>query len=67
MISVESKVVVHEIDGKDRVVGDDTTLVVRSHHNRDDLVILVFGTTRWAVRERDLVAAIKNSTNSARF
>jgi hypothetical protein len=67
MINVESKVKVYEKDGKDTAIGDDTALVVRSHWNRDEYVVLDFGDKKWTMLAKDLEAAIRNATNSARL
>lgn len=66
MISVQSKVPILEMDGKD-VSTDSLGLNIFSHANWDTLVVLVLGTKTVTVKVSDLRAAIDNATNTAKF
>lgn len=64
-MKVKSEVKVHEIDGKDVPIGKSTEpLVVESHWNDDDFVILRRGEMNITVIGRSLRAAIDNAENS---
>ena len=67
MIRVENNVEVFEVDGKDLPVSDDTEIVVRSHWNRNDLVVLEIKGKRFSVAARDIATAINNAVNTARY
>jgi hypothetical protein len=68
MITVESKVQVYEVNGKDAPAIDGPKLTVTSHWNLNDRVTLQFdGGEKFTVVAADLRAAIDNATNSRRF
>ncbi len=66
MISVTSTLKAYEIDGKTAPI-DATPISVKSHWNRDELVVLVIEGKEYTVLAKDLRAAIENGTNVARF
>lgn len=66
MIKVENTVQIYEKDGKETKHGEHH-LIVKSHWNYNDRVVLEFGEQNITVTEKDLLAAIKNATNIARF
>ncbi len=68
MIQVTNAVHVYEVDGVPTKVGDEGAVVeVNSHWNEAGMVVLVVGGKRMKVRADDLLAAVKNATNTARF
>lgn len=66
MIKVESELKVYEIEGLDVTI-DGRTLKVLSHWNSHDRVVLEIEGKKHTVVARDLLAAISNATNTARF
>lgn len=68
-ITVTNEVDIVEIDGKDiPPVGKRQKLIVKSHWNRNELVILtVDGNTTFTVNGKDLCEATKNAQNIARY
>lgn len=66
MIKVENEVKIYEKDGKDAKYGEHS-LVIKSHWNYNDRVILIIGEQNITVLKKDLQAAIQNATNTARF
>lgn len=68
MIKVESEVEIYELDRRETKMIDGPKLIVQSHWNLDYMVILKFGDgPSITVSAKDLLAAIHNATNSARF
>jgi hypothetical protein len=68
MIEVTNKVHAYEVDGAPAKVGDDGASVeVKSHWNETGMVVLVVGGKRMKVRASDLLAAVNNAINTARF
>lgn len=67
MIKVISKVELVELNGKDTGVLDRPILTAESHWNDSSLVVLTIGETTFSVKVKDLIAAINNATNTARF
>lgn len=68
MIKVESKLKIYEYNGAEVPVGKEhMPMEVHSHHNRDEYVIIAVGGKFYTVLAKDLTAAIRNATNSARF
>ncbi len=69
MIKTESTVQVCETNGKDTTGLERPTLVVSSHWNRDTLAVISFpgSDVKLTVSADDLVAAIKNATNTSRW
>ena len=71
MIKVENIVNVYEVDGKEKSPhgADGQKLIVRSHWNRNEMVVLRLpgeGAPEFTVTARDLQAAIVNATNTNR-
>ncbi len=64
MIKVSNTISVYEVDGKESTGIGGPTIDVRSHWNRQSLVVLVLGDQSYTVVADDLVAAIRNATNS---
>lgn len=68
MIKVINKVDILEVNGKKDPPHDSIeTLTVESHWNSSNLVTLAVGSMKIAVTAKDLIAAIANATNVARF
>lgn len=68
MIAVQNTVKVYEIDEADlRSVADAQPILVRSHWNNNNIVILEIGDRKYTVVAKDLKTAIDNATNTARF
>lgn len=68
MVEVHQKIEALHVGGADEGTKSERPLVVRSHWNRDDLVILRLGDgEEIAVRAKELRAAVENATNTARF
>lgn len=68
MIEVQSTLPIYEIDGRE-LAGPrlQDAVVVRSHWNRTDLVVIRIGDKHYTVVAGDLIAAIKNATNNNRY
>ena len=68
MIKVQCQVMAWEINGRERKSGEsEDYLVVRSHHIRDEWVILeMLEGSRITVSAKDVIAAIQNACNTAR-
>ena len=64
MIKVTNEVNVYEVNGSEPKPGERPTVLVRSHWNRSNLVVLEIGDLRLAVTAADLQAAIRNATNT---
>ncbi len=66
MIKVSNEMTIYEIDGKEvgGLLAVENTLTVRSHWNRNALVVLEYGGRRLAVSADDLQRAIRNATNT---
>jgi hypothetical protein len=67
MISVENKVPLFEINDKDTPLANAPHIKVVSHWNSNSLVILKFDSQSLAVKATDLIAAINNAINTAKF
>jgi len=67
MIKVSNKVPIYEVNGKEVNYIDESKLVVESHWNENDKVVLKFGRRNITVVARDLTSAIDNATNTRRF
>lgn len=68
MIKVENFVECYEVEGKDVSLFRSPKLIVRSHWNRNEMVVIETPDgTKYTVLIKDLNAAISNSGNSARF
>ena len=71
MIEVTNRIRVIEVDGRDTWQDEPGThLAVLSHKDSDKLVVLLFGSP-WSsnitINANELIAAIKNATNTARW
>ncbi|HVY79846.1 MAG TPA: hypothetical protein VG994_02600 [Steroidobacteraceae bacterium] len=64
MIKIACEVTVYEIDGKETSMIPPVTITVRSHWNRDSLVVLEVDNRKMAVSAADLHAAITNATRT---
>lgn len=62
-MAVKSEVEIYEIDGLDVPISEYKKLVVESHWNVSDRVVLVFGKKQLTVNVRELRRAIDNATN----
>jgi hypothetical protein len=67
MIRVNNKVKVYEQDNVQLPVNENVELVVESHWNRDDCVVLIVDGKKYTVIGKDLHAAIINAKNCARY
>lgn len=67
MIEVTCKVRIYDIGGKASVPANDSVLIVSSHWNQENMVVLRIGEKEYTVSKRDLEAAISNAVNSNRF
>ena len=67
MIDVNSKVRVYEVNGKEVEIGKTKSISVSSHWNYSNWVVLKVGNRRLTVVARDLIEAIKNATNTAKY
>lgn len=73
MIKSTNVVPIYEVDGKEPdeipsvYMGRGPSMYVTSHHNRDAMVVLELNGRKLAVEAKDLLAAVKNATNSARW
>lgn len=66
-IKVECAVSVSEVDGTDvSLNSEQLKLIVRSHWNRDELVVVWIGGQEYTVTGRDLIVAIENAMRSNR-
>ena len=65
MITVQNKVPIYEINGKESL--NDIFFNVSSHWNSDKLVVLTLDSQTIVVKATDLIAAVNNSINNARF
>lgn len=64
MIKVSNTLTVYEVGGQETKVGSVPKLEVRSHWNRQALIVLEIGGQSYTVAADDLTAAIRNATNS---
>jgi hypothetical protein len=67
MISVENKVPLLEINDKGTPLTNAPHIEVVSHWNSNSLVILKFDSQSLTVKATDLIAAINNAINTAKF
>ncbi len=71
MIKVENRLLIYELNGKETSVDNNIALDVSSHWNDNRLIILSIPSNdcivNVTVKASDLIAAINNSTNTARF
>jgi len=70
MIEVKNYVELYELNGKSLtgIRSDKTSLLVESHWNRNEFVILKIGDNdSFTVSASDLISAINNATNSNRL
>lgn len=65
MISVRCSLQTKEADPG--VVDEGMTVLVLSHWNRPQLVVLEIGGSKWVVSASELIAAVKNATNTAKY
>jgi hypothetical protein len=64
MIKVTCEIKVYEIDHSN---DPDEKVIVKSHWNEPSKVVLTVGSYERVVAAEDLIAAIKNCTNTKRF
>ena len=62
-MKVKNEIHVYEVDGKDVSSPSLVSLTVRSHWNRDSLVVFEFEGKSFTVSASSLEKAIKNATN----
>ena len=67
MIKSTNLVPIYEIDGSAAAPVHGPALVVESHWNMMDRVVLVVEGKKFTVIKADIIAAIDNATNTARF
>lgn len=67
MLKVRSEMDIYEVDGKDVTEYPPPKLVVESHWNCPDRVVLCIHDERYTVIVRDIEAAIRNAANSNRY
>lgn len=67
MIKVENKIELYEIDGNKTKAVPAPTIIVHSHWNDNNMIILDTGNNKITVKASDLIAAIANATNTSRF
>ncbi len=63
-IDVLCKVTIYEVDGEESSGSTFPQLLVESHWNRDEMVILTLGKKKVTVLGTDLAAAIRNATGN---
>ncbi len=66
MIKVTNEIVIYEVDGRDDVL-NDAKLIVESHWNYNERIVLDYGGKKITVIASDLEKAISNAKNSNRF
>ena len=62
-MKIENKLDIYEIDEKELSIGDNRTMLVKSHWNDNDFVILETGNISWTVLAKQLRDAIDNAIN----
>ena len=68
MLKIKNEIECYEKDGAEIQAGQDSPiLIVESHWNRADFVVVKFGKTELTVAADELMAAIKNAINTARW
>ena len=67
MIQVSSKVEVIEINGKDVGINESEVIEVKNHWSANTLVVLVVDGKSFTVSVKEMEAAIKNATNTAKY
>ena len=68
MIKVTNEIKIYEIDDQElKSISNAQPLIVKSHWNNDNVVVLEIGGVKYTVVAKDLKAAIDNATNIARF
>jgi len=69
MISVENEVRVYKVDDERKdAVGKSVFIKIKSHWNDSQMIeIVTLDGTRLEVSAKDVIAAIDNATNTARF
>lgn len=67
MIKVANEITLYETDGKETSGCPLPIMIVRSHWNRNTLVVLEIAGERVTVCARDLLAAVANATNVSRL
>lgn len=68
MIDVTNEIHVYEVDRKPMKRGDaGATIEVKSHWNETGMVVFVVDGKQMKVRAEDVLAAVKNATNTARY
>ena len=66
-MKVENTLDVYEVDDVEVKLGETKpTIIVKSHWNRDALVVLEVDDEKYTVSARELTAAIENATNTKR-
>lgn len=67
MIDVENKIRIYEINDEEVDWNENHKLTIRSHWNRNEMVVLELDGKKIGVVARDLEAAIQNAKNVNRF
>jgi len=67
MITVESKLIVYEVDGEETRIGERQEIIVRNHRYNDSMVVLQIDGREYTVSNRDMNAAVANATNVNRY
>lgn len=67
MIFVENKVPLFEVNGEDTSPTNGPQVKITSHWNSPSLVILKLDSQSFTVKATDLIAAINNAINTAKF
>jgi len=58
-IAIKADINVYELDGKEvEIGGKEKTFTVRSHWNRDEMIVILIGSHEYTVSASDLVSAI---------
>lgn len=66
MINVTNKLKVYEVDRKESQI-NGPEITVSSHWNRQEFVNLTINDKTYTILAKDLEAALKNSTNIAKY
>lgn len=66
-MKVTNEIKIYEVDGTDTKPIEGPTLLVESHWNNRDMVVLVVGGHKWTLVRRELDAAVANATNTGRL
>lgn len=67
MIKVENKIDLYEVNGVEVNMSAPPDIIISSHWNDRRLIVIDSGDKKLTIKASDLLAAIANATNTARF